>query len=267
MSACAVILEHFRGEPLVSRALPDRGVVAAILSQHGGMPPPVANKLAERAAAIVWENASQSAAAAVAKALTAVGFPARLIAQSHVVDIAAPRRVHMLSLEGEHLGVQLKYNGPPEAVAWNDVLVISAGVFMDEKKRVVQTGTHVVNGLVVHDERVQLDLTRNILVELFAVPLSDRSALVHIRLNSHEFNYAQTFGGSIHEGWREKFSLLVAKLGLRAERALVSPITEALLAAEMMPQSCGLDPYFRSEEDFSAYNRWLLARKRAGLNA
>lgn len=266
MSACAVILEHFRGESSARSALPDRGVVAAILAQHGGMPPPVANKLAERASAIVWENAPQSAAAAVAKALTAVGFPARVIAQSHVVDIAAPRRVHVLSLDGEQMGVHLKYNGPPEPVAWNDILVISAGVFMDEKRRVVQTETRLEHGVVVPDERVQLDLTRNILVELLAVPLSDRSALMHIRLNSHEFNYAQTFGGTIHEGWREKFSLLVAKLGLRAERALVSPITEALLAAEMMPQACALDPNFRGEEEFSAYNRWLLARKRAGLS-
>lgn len=265
MSSFAVILEEFGGQSPAGRALPDRGVVAAILSQHAGLPPPVAHKLAERSAAIVWENAPQAAAAAVAKALTAVGYPARLIAQSHVVDIAAPRRVHVLQLEGEHLGVQLKYNGPPEWVAWSDVLVISAGVFQSEKRRTVQTDTHLMHGEVVHDERVQVDLTRNIVVDLFAVPLADRTALVHIRLNSHEFNYAQTFGGTIHEGWREKFSLLVAKLGLRAERALVSPITEALLAAEMMPQSCPLDPYFRSEEEFSAYNRWLLARKRAGL--
>jgi hypothetical protein len=266
MSALAVILEQFRGASPGSIALPDRGVVAAILSQHAGVPPPVANKLAERASTIVWENAPSAAAAAVAKAFTAAGYPARVIAQSHVVDIAAPRRVHVLSLDGEHLGVQLKYSGPPEQVAWHDVLVISAGVFMDEKKRVVQTDTRLVNGVVVHDERVQLDLTRNILVELFAVPLADRTAVLHIRMNSHEFNYAQTFGGTIHEGWREKFSLLVAKLGLRAERALVSPITEALLAAEMLPQACALDPYFRSEEEFSAYNRWLVARKRAGLD-
>jgi hypothetical protein len=131
MSALAVILDQFRGESPTAGVLPDRGVLAAILSQHAGMPPPVANKLAERATAIVWENAPAAAAAAVTKALTAAGHPARAIAQSHVLDIAAPRRVHVLSLDGEHLGVQLKYNGPPEPVAWDDVLVISAGVFMD----------------------------------------------------------------------------------------------------------------------------------------
>ena len=189
--------------------------MAAILSQHAGLPPPVANKLAERASAIVWENAPQAAAAAVAKALTAAGYPARLIAQSHVLDIAAPRRVHVLCARGRAPGGAAQVQRPAGAGG----LERCAGHFgrrhsWPRQKRVIQTDTHLIHGEVVHDERVQLDLTRNIVVDLVAVPLSDRTAVVHIRLNSHEFNYAQTFGGTIHEGWREKFALLVAKLGL-----------------------------------------------------
>jgi hypothetical protein len=106
-------------------------------------------------------------------------------------------------------------------------------------------------------------VTRNIAADLFAVPLADRSRLLHVRLSSHEFNYALTLGSTIHESWREKFAVLVAKLGLRAEWALISPQTEALLAAGMSPQNCDVNCYFDSDDEFAAYNRWLVARARA----
>lgn len=256
MTTYAVILDRY--------PLPDASLVGQVLVHQGGLPPPVAAKLAQRATAIVWENAPQPAASAVARSLSAQGFPARPIAQGYVPTLSTPRRVHWLALDGEHLGVPLKYNGSPESVAWNDVLVISAGAFKSETKRTVQTQTTLLNGEIVTDQRVEVDLTRNIVVDLFALPLANRSELLHLRLNSHEFNYSQSSGGTIHEGWREKFALVVARLGLRAERALISPQTEALVAAGMLPHNSTVDPYFGSEEEFAAYNRWLLARKRAG---
>jgi hypothetical protein len=244
--------------------LPEQGLVGAVLAQHAGLPEPVAAKLAQRASGIVWENAPPAAAEAVARALAAQGCPARTIAQSCVPQLGQPRRVHVLKLDGEHLGIPLKYNGPPEWVAWNDVLVISCGAFQTETTRTIESQTQLLDGTIVRDERVQVDLTREIAAELFAVPLTDRTRLLHVRLNSHGFNYALTLGSTVHESWREKFALLVAKLGLRAERALVSPQTEALLAAGMLPQNCLVNCYFDSDEEFAAYNRWLVARARVG---
>lgn len=244
--------------------LPERELVASILAQHAGLPEPVATKLAQRATGIVWENAPPDAAEAVARAFAAQGFPARAIAQTCIPTLGVPRRVHVLQLGGEHLGIPLKYNGPPELVAWNDVLVISCGAFQIETTRTIESETQLINGEVVSDERVQVDVTRNIAGDLFAVPLADRSRLLHVRLSSHEFNYALTLGSTIHESWREKFAVLVAKLGLRAERALISPQTEALLEAGMMPQNCAVNCYFDSDGQFAAYNRWLVARQRAG---
>jgi hypothetical protein len=252
MSA-AVILERWE--------LPEAALVAALLAQHAGLPEPVAAKLARRSGAIVWENAPPNQAAALAGALSAAGFPARVIAQSQVAAPSTARRVHVLALDGEHLGVQLKYSGPPEWVAWNDVLAISAGAFKKETKKTEVVETMIGHGQVVVDERVQIDIARDLVVELFVLPLADRARILHIRLHSQEVNYAQTMGGTIHESWREKFALLVAKLGLRAEAALISPQTEALVASGMQPQNCTVNPYFATEEDFAAHNRWLLTRR------
>jgi hypothetical protein len=257
MTLQAVALERY--------PLPERGLVTSVLTQHAGLPEPVAAKLAQRATGIVWENAPHAAAEAVAKSLSAQGYPSRIIPQTCVPTIGLPRRVAALKLDGEHLGIPLKYNGPPEWVAWNDVLVVSCGTFQTEKRQTIETQTHLIHGEIVSDQRVQVDVTRNIVADLFAVPLADRSQLLHVRLSSHEFNYALTLGGTIHEGWREKFAVLVAKLGLRAERALISPQTEALPATGMSPQNCTVNCYFDSDEEFAAYNRWLVARQRAGL--
>jgi hypothetical protein len=252
----AVILDRWE--------LPERTLVASLLSQHAGLPEPVAAKLARRAAGIVWENGSLEAAKALAAAMTATGFPARAVPQSVVAGPSTARRVHVLALEGERLGVQLKYSGPLDAVAWSDVLAISAGAFKIESKKTEVVETVVGRGVVIVDERVQVDIARDLVVELFALPLADRSQLLHIRLHSQEVNYAKCVGGTIHESWREKFCLLVAKLGLRSEAAVLSPQTEALVACGMQPQNCAVYPYFADEEEFAAHNRWLLTRKRAG---
>ena len=242
--------------------LPERPLVAALLVQHAGLPQPVALKLARSAAGIVWENAPPPAAQAVAAALTGSGFPARAIAQSQVAAPSSPRRVHVLAMDGEHLGVQLRYSGPPEWVAWTDVLAISAGAFKTETKKTEVVETVLPGRAVITQELMQVDIARDLVVEFFALPLADRSRVLHVRVHAQEVNYAQTLGGTIHESWREKFSLLVAKLGLRAEKALLSPQTEALVASGMQPQNCAVYPYFADDEEFAAHNRWLLTRRK-----
>jgi hypothetical protein len=253
----AVILERWQR--------PTDSLLVDLFARHGGLPPPVAKKLAERASGIVWENAPRPSADAIVAGLRELGFPAQVIAQSHIPPPSSPRRVHLLALDDEHLGVQLRYTGPLDAIAWNDVLTISAGAFQSEKSTTKTTVTTLSHGMVVvTDEHVQVDIARDLVVELFALPLADRTQLLHIRLHSQEVNYAQSMGGTIQESWREKFSMLVAKLGLRAEQALVSEQTEALVASGMHPQLCTTYPYFESEAEFASHNRWLLARKRAG---
>ncbi|MEX2174059.1 MAG: hypothetical protein WD872_06835 [Pirellulaceae bacterium] len=240
---------------------PDRSLVAALLAEQTGFPAPVAAKLASRGAhGIVWEYAPQSAAQGVAAGLTAVGFPALVADQDQVPQPTQPRRVHLLQLDCDQLGVQLKYNGPPEWIAWHDVLVISAGAIRKENRKAELVEVTLHHGATIVEERVQVEIARDLLLDVFA-QVAHGAERLHLRLHSHEVNYALTLGGTIHESWREKFALLVAKLGLRAERALVSPQTEALLAAGMSPENCALSPYFASEEDLAAYNRWLLARR------
>ena len=252
---CAILLDEYR--------LAEPALLASLLEQHGGLPAPVATKLARPARGIIWENAPPAAARNVAQALSASGHPARVIQQSQVAPTTNPRRVHLLDLEGEMLGIQLRYSGPPERVPWSDVLVLSACVFQTEVKKTEIVEFSDSRGLTIQDERVQIDINRNIVADVITrgPPAAGAPGLLHIRLQCHEVNYAKTLGGTIHEGWREKFAVLVAKLGLRAEQALISPQTESLLLASMAPGNCDVNPYFENEAEFAAYNRWLLTRK------
>jgi hypothetical protein len=240
---------------------PPSEVLADIFERQAAFPRPVALRLAARARWFVWENAPEEAAAAVAQGLSAAGYSARAVPQAAVVPATAPRRVHVLKLENDALGVQLKYTGPPQWIPWNQVLVLSAGAIKSQSAKSQTSETQLVSGERIVDTRVQVDITRAILADIYA---SLHDELLYLRLNCHEVNYAETIGGSIHEGWREKFSLLLARLGLRATSALVSRETEALLAAGLVPDAAAISPYFASEEEFSQYNRWL-ATTRAGV--
>ena len=71
----------------------------------------------------------------------ASGLAARVVPQELVVPKMNPRRVHILQLDGEALGVQLKYSGPPEWIAWRDVLVLSAGAI---KTQTAKTEAHEI---------------------------------------------------------------------------------------------------------------------------
>jgi len=252
MPTAAVLLDFREPPPLE--------VMAATFERAAGFPRPAALRLAQRARWFAWENAPAEAAAAVCRGLVEAGLSARVVPQSAIVPPSNPRRVHVLKLDEAALGVQLKYTGPPEWIPWLGVLVLSAGAIKTEtiKKEVVETVT--THGERFVDERVQVDISRTILADLYAQAADGK--LHYIRLNCHEVNYAQTIGGSIQEGWREKFALLLARLGLKATAALVSPETESLLAAGLMPDAAGLNPYFAGDADFTQYNRWLATRKR-----
>jgi len=256
MTTCAVLLDQ-AGE------LPPPDLLADVIETQAGFPRPAAVRLATRARWFIWENAPAESAQAVAQGLSAAGFATRAVPQGAVVPPTNPRRVHVLNLEGDALGVQLKYTGPLTWIPWDEVLVLSAGAIKTETRTTEVRETVVARGIVVVDSRVQVDLERAILAEIYATAPS-LGELLCLRLNSREVNYAQTIGGSINESWREKFSLLLARLGLRATSAAVSPQTEALLAAGLMPDNAALNPYFSSEEEFALYNRWLATRKRLG---
>jgi hypothetical protein len=255
MSTCAVLFDR-------PDETPPSETLADIFQQQAAFPRPVALRLAARARWFVWENAPQEPAAAVARGLSAAGFAARALPQSAVVPATAPRRVHVLKLEDGALGVQLKYTGPPQWIAWNQVLVLSAGAIKSHTTKSHSSETQLLHGERIVDTRVQVEITRAILADLI---VDADGELLHLRLNCHEVNYAETIGGSIHEGWREKFSLLVARLGLRATSALISRETEALLAAGLVPDDAAINAYFASEEEFTLYNRWLATRKRLGI--
>jgi hypothetical protein len=248
---------------LQSHELPPATLVASVLVERAGLPRPVAMRLAGRGKWIVWENAPADPARSVAQALTLAGAPAEVVPQQHVVPSIASRRVHVLHLDGDALGVQLRYSGPPELVAWDDVLVISAGAIRSETTRTEKTETIVGRGHRVTDTRTIVDINRTILADIYAHQAD--GSLLYIRMNCQEINYAQTIGASVTAGWRDKFALLLARLGLRSQRALVSPQTEALLAAGMAADACTLNPYFGDEDEFALYNRWLATRQRLAL--
>lgn len=254
----AVLLEEYRPVP--------SPLLMAILEQQLKMPRQMAAKLSKTPSGHPIENVPEPQAKLIAEAITAGGHPARVIPQNQVVPATTPRRVHVLDLDGEMLGIQLRYSGAPEWVRWDDVLVLSCGAIRTEttKKEVVETA--IARMGTITQEIYHTDITRNLLLEMFAVAAQSKQ-LLHVRLQCHEVNYAKTLGGTIHESWREKFAVLVAKLGLKSNNALISPQTEAMLAAGMVPASCQVNPYFDTEQDFVAYNRWLLNRQRLGLGA
>jgi len=245
-----------------SGELPPPEVLAEAFERCAAFPRPVALRLAQRAKWFLWEDAPAAAAQALGQGLSAAGYATRVVPQGAIVAPSNPRRVHVLKIEGDVLGVQLKYTGPPTWIAWTDVLVLSAGAIRSETTRRETTEVQLLDGERIVDTRLQTDIERAILTDIYALAAGE---LLYLRLNCHEVNYAQTIGGSIKEGWREKFSLLLARLGLRASAALVSPQTEALLAAGMVPDAAVPSPYFAGEEEFAQYNRWLVTRKRLGL--
>ena len=219
--------------------LPERGLVASILVQHAGLPEPVAAKLAQRAAGIVWENAPQAAAEQWPRHSRHKVFRSRTIPQTlRPNDWASAARRVLSSSDGEHLGIPLKYNGPPEVGCVErraGRLVRSVPDRKEADDRNPDASDPWRNrerpaGAGRCDAKHRGRSVRG-------SPGRSLAALARAA-SSHEFNYALTLGGTIHESWREKFAVLVAKLGLRAERALISPQTEALLAAGMTPQNC-----------------------------
>src|SRR5262245_15838165 len=236
MATCAVLLE--RGGDL-----PPPELLAEIFERQAGFPRAAAQRLAARARWFLWENAPAEAAQALAEGLSASGYPARAVPQGAVVPPTNPRRVHVLSLQEGALGVQLKYTGPLTWIPWNEVLVLSAAAIKSETRTTEVQETVVARGHVVVDTRVQVDLERAILADIYATSPS-LGELLCLRLNSREVNYAQTIGASINESWRDKFSLILARLGLRATSALISPQTESLLAAGLIPDAAALNPYF-----------------------
>jgi hypothetical protein len=247
---------------LESSELPPPDVLAEAFERCAAFPPPVAVRLAHRAKWFLWENAPSAPAQVLGQGLTAAGYATRVVPQSAVVAAAPPRRVHVLKLDGDALGVQLKYTGPPTWILWQDVLVLSAGAIRTETTRRETTEVLLLSGERMVDTRTLTDIERAVLADIYVLSAGE---LLYLRLNCHEVNYAQTTGGSVKEGWREKFSLLLARLGLRATSAVISPQTEALLAAGMIPDAALPSPYFTSEDEFAQYNRWLVTRKRLGL--
>jgi len=255
MSTAAILLETRDSVPV--------DLLAAAFEQGAAFPRPAALRLAQRARWFAWENAPADAASKVCQSLLDAGISARVVPQSAIVPVSTPRRVHVLNLDEAALGVQLKYTGPPEWIPWPNVLVLSAGAIKTETTKTEVHETVTTHGQLLVDSRVQVDISRLILADVYAQAAD--GVLHYFRLNSREVNYAQTIGGSIQEGWREKFALLLARLGLKATSALVSPETESLLAAGLVPDAAVPSPYFASEADFAQYNRWLATRKRLGL--
>ena len=245
------------------QALPPVPLLTTIFEQQVSLPRPVAMRLAGRARWIVWEDAPHTSAQAVADGLSSAGYRVAVVAQSDVVPTLTPRRVHIVKPEVEALGLQLKYSGPLEHIAWPDVLVLSAGAIREEKTKTEHVEVDLGRQGKYIETRTKVDITRTILADLYVTTAS--GSLLYVRLHCQEVNYAQSIGASAHESWRDKFAVLVARLGLCATSAAISPQTEALLAAGMVPDACTTSAYFADEDEFAIYNRWLATRKRLGL--
>jgi hypothetical protein len=220
-------------------------------------------RLAGRARWIVWEDAPEASALAVASGLSSAGYRVTVVRQGDVVPSLTPRRVHVIKPEAEALGLQLKYTGPLERIAWPNVLVLSAGAIREEKTKTEHVEVDLGRQGKYIEKRTKVDITRTVLADLYAN--AQNGSLLYVRLHCQEVNYAKSIGATVHDSWREKFAALLARLGLRATSAAISPQTEALLAAGMVPDACTTSAYFADEDEFALYNRWLATRKRLGL--
>ncbi len=257
MNQFAVILEAFDPPP------PEK--LSALFQMLLGLPKLDANQKAGRVRGIVAEDLPEDMAKRLQLALGNLKFSARPVPQIHVPEAVRGRRVQLLSIEPQQLGVRWTITGPLQFYAWTDVLVISAGVvFHRSEEQFLHTTLHrkPIGSRYGPQETTEVkkrDISRDIAIA--AVTLRTLSGLETMRLRAPELEYGTMFGEeNLRPSPLQNFCLLLARLGTHATAAHVTEETIELMAAAHASPRLPRSPRFESEEEFDSYQRWLVVK-------
>jgi hypothetical protein len=192
--------------------------------------------------------------------------------------------VRIVELGEAAFGVVWGFTGEPQRIPWDRIVLISAGgVHEVHETRTAAAVTRrgpgvfaiaagllggISLGVLVHNLR-QDAFTRGgpagqVSQQSWPHPIADVFAAgdgpeyLHIRLRSRDLYYDKILGDDYRPDYFSNFRLVLARIGMRATGAMVSPETQVLLAAEGARAAEKSDAWFGEESEFTQYNRWLL---------
>lgn len=226
-----------------------------------------ANSRAKRSPGFVADGLNDVQARQVQLACAAKGIATHIVQPPDVVVLPKPLRVHELWIVDNGLWVRLSQTGPRESVAWNSIgLIAVLPTTKTEKYHKWKTSARGVG------KNIQYDLEVTNYSEDSAEWLADviaaapEGGLARYRLMSREINYAEALGTdmpdrNVQSDWRWNcFRLLIARIGDHAPQAQFPPETLQLLGRGQHPRCPNPSPH--GQDDFDAYNRWLLQKAR-----
>ena len=256
MQLCAVILDAYSAPPTEKLAILFQAVC--------GWPRTDAMTRAARARGIVAERLPHITAQRLQEALQNLGFSAAVIDQRNVLPKVRARRVQLLLPEREQLGVRWTLTAKPQWYRWADVAVVSAGVvFHEDREQVIETEAveHLWprHAMELRTEIKHRDTSRDIAMATISLG-SSLANMEHLRIRAPEVEYSTVFGEASRPSALENFCLLLARVGLGASQALITPETVELISAANASPRLPKEPRFASETDFDDYQRWLLVR-------
>jgi hypothetical protein len=262
----------------------DPSRVAPLYQKTLGMVRYDAVHLARQGRGLLVEDLSAAQAQALQAALAQAGYPTEVIAQEHVIRLGKAQRVRQLDIADHGLTVSFGYHEETEVLPWEGILLLAAGEIVKiEVQQKTQPGRRprfsgllgmgalvsplAFKAYMVAAKAYQDATARPVSTERRAVThqLADVFATTrageyrHLRLNSRDLLYESILGAERLDQYRDNFRLVLAKLGTRAQQAMISPETQALVAGPDAAANSS-DPYFGEEAEFDHYNRWLLQR-------
>jgi hypothetical protein len=219
---------------------------------------------AARVRGILAERLAGPIAGQLATALTKAGMTASIVLQSAMPQTVRGRRVNLLLPEADRLGIRWTLTSQPQWHPWHEVLVMSAGVVFHEAKEQVIRSEAVTHywprhAVELRTEVTQRDASRDLAMAAISLGTSPQ-AMQHLRIRAPEVEYATIFGDDVQPSSLQNFCLLLARIGLRATGASITPETMALIEAGHTSPRLPSNPRFAREDDFDDYQRWLVAR-------
>ncbi len=259
----AVVADTF--EPL------DFDLLADVFRSVLGLAAYDAKHRARRSRGIVVDDVNAAEAAAI-KARLQPTIRAVVVDVETIPPLDRPRRVRRLDLAEGSLGVFLGYGDEVSHVPWDHVTLLSGGVVRVDEQVVedgldLTTGGGGEEGPMLWRSNVRREVRDDVMLEAVIRVGGDESFL-HLRMSPHELVYSEILGEqavadprrNAREESFHNFRGVVAILGRRATKAVVTPATVALVSdgdAWIRPPA---EARFAEADEFRAFNRWQVAR-------
>ncbi|MBI4615548.1 MAG: hypothetical protein HY720_18160 [Planctomycetes bacterium] len=270
MNEFAVVQEVYQTIP--------QEILAPILGEALGLLPIDANHRAKEARGVVAEKLDTARAQWVASSLAAQGVETKVIPQEWVIRIGKPILVRTLHVADDALHLALGYTGPPQPIPWDQVWLLSAGEIVEVqegrrtggkswKRRMSWLQATGIGGALYDTllkEYEGLDRLKPLAGKQTAIEIADLFAsspggdYLHVRLRSRDLYYDQILGAQASRNFAHDFRLVLARIGLRAARAVATPGYRAMSLAPGDPSFDPAEARFGIENEFSEFNRWQL---------